>query len=54
MADATEVRYTQLFIDGEWQDAGTIESLLQANSFAVEFAAAHPVDTGHDVAEVEA
>ena len=40
--------------DGEWQDAGTIESLLQASGFAAEFGAAHPVETGHDVSEVQA
>ncbi len=40
--------------EGEWQDAGTIESLLQASGFAAEFASGQPVDTGHDMAEVEA
>jgi glucose-1-phosphate thymidylyltransferase len=40
--------------EGEWQDAGTIASLLEANGFAAEFAAGHPVETGHDVTEVEA
>ena len=39
--------------EGEWQDAGTIESLLQANGFAERFAA-EPVQTGHAVEEVEA
>ena len=40
--------------EGEWQDAGTIESLLQANEFAASFATGRPVDTGHQMAEVEA
>ena len=40
--------------DGEWQDAGTIDSLVEANAFAVEFAPEMPINTGHDVAEVEA
>jgi glucose-1-phosphate thymidylyltransferase len=39
--------------EGEWQDAGTIASLLEANGFAAEFAGGQPVDTGHDVAEVD-
>ncbi|MBA2370207.1 MAG: NTP transferase domain-containing protein [Chloroflexi bacterium] len=37
---------------GQWQDAGTIESLLQANALAASFAADQPLDTRHDVAEV--
>ncbi|MFN2418497.1 MAG: sugar phosphate nucleotidyltransferase [Candidatus Limnocylindria bacterium] len=37
---------------GEWQDAGTIDSLIEANAFAVEFAPEMPVETGHDVGEV--
>ena len=41
-------------LDGEWQDAGTIESLLDANQFVTAFAGEMPVETGHDVAEVEA
>ena len=40
--------------DGEWQDAGTIESLLEANSFAATFAQEMPVQTGHDPHEVDA
>jgi glucose-1-phosphate thymidylyltransferase len=40
--------------DGDWQDAGTIESLLEANDFAATFAQDIPVDTGHGVDEVEA
>ncbi len=40
--------------DGEWQDAGTISSLVAANGFAAQFAANHPVETGHDITEVEA
>jgi glucose-1-phosphate thymidylyltransferase len=41
-------------LEGEWQDAGTIESLLEANRFAARYAVEQPVRTGHDVAEVEA
>jgi glucose-1-phosphate thymidylyltransferase len=41
-------------LDGEWQDAGTIDSLLEANQFVTGFAKEIPVDTGHEVAEVEA
>jgi glucose-1-phosphate thymidylyltransferase len=41
-------------LSGEWQDAGTIDSLLEANQFAAGFAGEHPVSTGHAVAEVEA
>jgi len=40
--------------DGEWQDAGTIESLLEANGFAATFATEMPVQTGHDPNEVDA
>ena len=40
--------------DGEWEDAGTIGSLLEANRFAAQFADELPLDTGHDRAEVEA
>jgi glucose-1-phosphate thymidylyltransferase len=40
--------------DGDWQDAGTIDSLLEANQFAVTFAADMPIETGHDRAEVDA
>jgi len=40
--------------DGEWHDAGTIESLLEANSFAATFAGEMPIDTGHDIGEVAA
>lgn len=39
---------------GEWMDAGTVPSLLEANSFAASFAASQPVATGRDVREVEA
>lgn len=40
--------------EGEWQDAGTIESLLEANAFAATFARDIPVVTGHGLDEVEA
>jgi glucose-1-phosphate thymidylyltransferase len=40
--------------EGEWQDAGTIDSLLEASAFAETFATEMPVDTGHDPGEVEA
>lgn len=40
--------------EGDWMDAGTIESLLAANTFAASFASEVPVDTGRDVREVEA
>ena len=39
--------------DGDWQDAGTIDSLLEANQFAVTLAAEVPIETGHDRAEVD-
>lgn len=41
-------------LDGEWEDAGTIGSLLEANRFAATFAEELPLQTGHDPAEVEA
>ncbi len=41
-------------LEGEWEDAGTIASLLEANQFAAEFAHELPLETGHDRAEVEA
>lgn len=40
--------------DGEWQDAGTIQALLESNRFAARFAARVPIHTGHEVAEVDA
>lgn len=40
--------------DGDWQDAGTIESLLETSNFAVTFAGEMPIETGHLVGEVEA
>jgi glucose-1-phosphate thymidylyltransferase len=40
--------------DGEWQDAGTVESLLRAGTFAADFAGELPRDWGHTVEEVEA
>ena len=39
---------------GDWMDAGTVESLLDANTFAAGFAAEHPMETGRSVTEVEA
>ncbi len=39
---------------GDWMDAGTVESLLAANTFAASFAGEHPVETGRSVTEVEA
>ncbi len=40
--------------DGDWQDAGTIESLVHAGTFAAEFAGDLPREWGHSVEEVEA
>jgi glucose-1-phosphate thymidylyltransferase len=40
--------------DGEWQDAGTIESLARASSLAASFAAGVPIRTARGVEEVEA
>lgn len=40
--------------EGEWQDAGTIESLLEANTFGATFAGEMPIETGHDRTEVDA
>ena len=39
---------------GEWQDAGTIESLLAANSFASSFAPGLPIQMEQSIEEVEA
>jgi len=39
--------------EGDWMDAGTIESLLQANTFAASFAPGRPIHTGRDVSEVD-
>ena len=39
---------------GEWMDAGTVESLLDANTFAATFAGERPMETGRSLAEVEA
>ncbi len=41
-------------LQGEWQDAGTIESLLESNRFAATFADQLPIETGHDPSEVDA
>lgn len=40
--------------EGEWQDAGTIEALLESSTFAARFAGEVPIDTGHEREEVEA
>ncbi len=40
--------------DGDWQDAGTIDALLQASAVAAPFAPGVPISTGHRVEEVEA
>ena len=40
--------------EGEWHDAGTIESLLEANNFAATFAGEMPFNSGHDIGEVAA
>jgi glucose-1-phosphate thymidylyltransferase len=41
--------------DGEWRDAGTIQSLLEAGQFAASFATEVPIETveGHDGVEAE-
>lgn len=40
--------------EGDWQDAGTIEALLETSTFAATFAREMPVETGHQMGEVEA
>ncbi len=45
---------THTVFEGDWQDAGTIEALLESNAFAATFAPDMPVVTGHEVGEVEA
>lgn len=40
--------------EGEWQDAGTIDALLESSGFAARFASQEPLETGHGVGEVEA
>ena len=40
--------------DGDWQDAGTIEALLEASTFAAPFARDEPVQTAEGVEAVEA
>lgn len=39
--------------DGDWMDAGTVASLLEANAFAASFAADQPLRTSRDISEVE-
>ncbi len=39
---------------GDWMDAGTIEALLEANTFAASFAAERPIDARGRLAEVDA
>ena len=41
-------------LEGEWEDAGTIQSLLESNRFAATFADQQPIETGHEMAEVDA
>ena len=40
--------------EGDWQDAGTIEALLETGTFAAGFAQEFPVETGHQLSEVDA
>ena len=40
--------------EGDWMDAGTVESLLDANTLAASFAADRPIEAGPRVTEVEA
>jgi len=40
--------------EGDWQDAGTIDALLESSAFAARFALQEPLETGHGVEEVEA
>jgi len=40
--------------EGDWQDAGTIDALLESSNFAARFASDTPIDTGHELSEVEA
>lgn len=47
-------RMISTVLEGDWQDAGTIESLLEASEFAATFAGYTPVTTGHDIHEVDA
>jgi glucose-1-phosphate thymidylyltransferase len=51
IADGTLVHHV---FEGEWQDAGTIQTLLRAGSFAAEFASELPREVGHSPEEVEA
>jgi glucose-1-phosphate thymidylyltransferase len=39
-------------LNGEWQDAGTIESLLQAGDFVADYAGELPREVGHSIDEV--
>ena len=49
-----EGRLIHTVFDGDWQDAGTIEALLETGNFAAGFATEIPVDTGHERSEVDA
>jgi glucose-1-phosphate thymidylyltransferase len=40
--------------EGEWQDAGTIDALLQSSSFTASFAAETPIQTAEGIEAVEA
>jgi glucose-1-phosphate thymidylyltransferase len=50
--DRHELMHT--VFDGEWQDAGTVEALLDAGRFASAFAPAEPFRSGHHPSEVSA
>jgi glucose-1-phosphate thymidylyltransferase len=49
-----EASLIHTLFEGDWQDAGTIDALLDTGSFAARFAREIPMETGHDVTEVEA
>lgn len=40
--------------DGDWMDAGTVDSLLEASTFASRFSAERPLHVSRDASEVEA
>lgn len=40
--------------EGDWQDAGTIDALLETSNFVTTFAREMPIETGHQMGEVEA
>jgi glucose-1-phosphate thymidylyltransferase len=49
-----ERRLIHTVFEGDWQDAGTIDALLETGNFAAGFAQEIPVETGHERSEVEA